>query len=627
MPAPNAQSMPSAPAATATASVAPSAHASAMPEGAVGYVVGEVRTDAFAFVSHVDAVPPRLEYVVLRGVAERVGDQVRTVDVLAQVTRLSVSNRLLAPSLSFAEVEAILRRLGASPPIVMGEATVLGYLDAGSNSVRLPRGAALPGMAVERAPDALLTAFFNRGRGEGIAIGHLINRPAVPVNLDPNGLNRHLAVIAQTGAGKSYTVGVVLEQLLELGASIIVLDPNSDYVLLRRTPERAPTPFAERVTVYRLPLDQQHRITDEEIGGVTPLTVQFSKLTMEEICEMAGIGEGWANVRKGLQSGLDRLRGDYTPEQLVRALEDVVASAGPGAGADEPRPRESWLPGDDGAPSAGLDDLGALDDLSFDALFGDPGAREPRRAAPPERGRAASADAAFGAGKAIKYIEALARLPFWGHRDVPIDDLVRPMRLSAIDLAGVDRRVMDFIAAKILHEVWLRATRGGLGRPVFIVLEEAHNLVPSGQSDGRAGWIIRRIAAEGRKFGVFLVLITQRPGRVHADTLSQCGSQIIMRLTNPDDQNAVRRAAESVSEALLGDLPGLNIGEAVALGPLVRVPVMVRVSGRRSKEGGSDFDIARALEAARAQAVTERYIAADAAERAARPRTERREEL
>lgn len=600
------------------------------PEGAVGFVVGEVRTDAFAFVSHVDAVPPRLEYVVLRGVSERVGTELRTVDVLAQVTRLSVSNRLLAPSLSFAEVEAILRRLGASPPIVMGEATVLGYLDAESQSVRLPRGAALPGMAVERAPDALLSAFFNRGRDEGIALGHLINRPAVPVRLDPNGLNRHLAVIAQTGAGKSYTVGVVLEQLLELGGSIVVLDPNSDYVLLRRTPERSATPFAERVSVYRLPLDQRHRITDEEIGGVTELTVQFSRLTTEEICEMAGIDSGWANVRKGLQSGLDTLRGDYTPAQLVRALEDLAEGAGGmGRGRGEAPPRESWL-GDDAADAGAalepIDPLGDLDDLSFDALFGDPAEREPRPA--PRGGRTPSADAAFGAQKAVKYIEALARLPFWGHRDVPIDDLVRPMRLSAIDLAGVDRRVMDFIAAKILHEIWLRATRGGLGRPVFVVLEEAHNLVPSGRDEGgRAGRIIRRIAAEGRKFGVFLVLVTQRPGRVHADTLSQCGSQIIMRLTNPDDQSAVRRAAESVSEALLGDLPGLNVGEAVALGPMVRVPVMVRVGGRRSREGGSDFDIARALEAARAQAVTERYVDADAAARAARPRSERREEL
>lgn len=603
--------------------------ASDIPAGAVGYVVGEVRTDTFAFVSHVDAVPPRLEYVVLRGVAERVGGAVRTVDVLAQVTRLSVSNRLLAPSLSFAEVEAILRRLGASPPIVMGEATVLGYLDPESNSVRLPRGAALPGMAVERAPDELLTAFFNRGRGEGIAIGHLINRPAVPVHLDPNGLNRHLAVIAQTGAGKSYTVGVILEQLLELGGSIIVLDPNSDYVLLRRTPERTPTSFAERVAVYRLPLDQTHRISDQEIGGVTPLTVQFSRLSTEEVCEMAGIDEGWANIRKGLQSGLDMLRGDYTPAQLIAALEEIVDGADRGAARAEPPARESWLPesGADAFEPIDPNDASALDDLSFDALFGDAERREPRPAPRAGRGRATSPDAAFGAQKAIKYVEALARLPFWGHRDVPIDDLVRPMRLSAIDLAGVDRRVMDFIAAKILHEVWLRATRGNLGRPVFLVLEEAHNLVPSGQGGGRASRIIRRIAAEGRKFGVFLVLITQRPGRVHADTLSQCGSQIIMRLTNPDDQSAVRRAAESVSEALLGDLPGLNIGEAVALGPLVRVPVMVRVSGRRSKEGGSDFDIARALEAARAQAVTERYIADDTAARAARPRTERREEL
>jgi DNA helicase HerA-like ATPase len=604
---------------------------------AVGYVVGEVRTDEFTFVTNPDLAPPRLEYIVLRGVRERVGDEVRQVDVLAQVASLSVNSRLLSPSMNYHEVEAILRRLGASPPVVVGQAKVLGYLDG--KAVRLPRGAAMPGAEVERAPDGLLRRFFSQNVESGIQIGALINRPEVDVQLHPNGLRRHLAVIAQTGAGKSYTVGVVLEKLLQLGGTVVVFDPNSDYVLLRRTPDGGETPFAERVQVYRLPSEQQSRIADEEIGETRRLTVQFSKLEMDEICNLAGIPESYANIRKAVKTAYDTLDAtgrDFTPRQLLDELERIAAFGGYGAGL--------------GAGPNGHDDHASLfgyeefvedeppppDGGELEDYFGSEEERA-RRAERAERRRPSPADnepakpptpdAIAGASKALKYIEWLASLDIWGFDDVPMDDILRPMSLSAVDLAGSDRKIADFVVTKLVSEIWRQATRYGLERPVFLVLEEAHNFVPSGQDQGQAGTWLKRIASEGRKFGIFLVLVTQRPYRVHQDTLSQCGSQIIMRLTNPEDQNAVRRASESISEGLLSDLPGLNIGEAVVLGPLVRVPVMVRVGQRESREGGSDIDIVAKLEAARADVGIDRIRRAHEADRVARGRSAWREDV
>jgi DNA helicase HerA-like ATPase len=87
----------------------------------------------------------------------------------------------------------------------------------------------------------------------------------------------------------------------------------------------------------------------------------------------------------------------------------------------------------------------------------------------------------------------------------------------------------------------------------------------------------------------------------------------------------VRAASESISEGLLADLPGLNVGEAVVLGPLVRVPVMVRVGKRLSQEGGSDVDVVAALERARQEVKVEDMAAKAKAERPAR--TERQEEV
>jgi DNA helicase HerA-like ATPase len=172
------------------------------------------------------------------------------------------------------------------------------------------------------------------------------------------------------------------------------------------------------------------------------------------------------------------------------------------------------------------------------------------------------------------------------------------MHMSIIDLAGLQRRVSAYIVSKTLEDIWSRAVTGDLDFPIFVVLEEAHNFAPGGDRAASSA-IIERIAAEGRKFGIFLTVITQRPNKINSNVLSQCNSQIIMRLTNPDDMSAVRRSSEGLSEELFQDLPGLNRGEAIIVGELTKVPTMVKVTGRQSGEGGSDIDIVGALERAR----------------------------
>ncbi|MCS6788682.1 MAG: ATP-binding protein, partial [Aigarchaeota archaeon] len=120
-----------------------------------------------------------------------------------------------------------------------------------------------------------------------------------------------------------------------------------------------------------------------------------------------------------------------------------------------------------------------------------------------------------------------------------------------------------------------------------------------------SGEVIKRIAAEGRKFGVFLILITQRPSKIHPDVLSQCNSQAIMRITNPVDQKAVMEASERLGEELMEDLPGLEGGEAIVVGDVVSLPVVIRVRRRLSLEGGADIDVSGLLEEALREAARE----------------------
>lgn len=604
----------------------------------VGYVVGEVRTDEFTFVTNREIAPPRLEYIVVQ-----VQDPERAIqyDVLAQVTKLAVSSRLLDTSLSYNEVAQILNRISTSQPIIVGTAQVLGYLDG--RTVRYPRHATMPGNPVTQAPDDLLKRFFSQDVESGIDIGSLINRDNVNVLLNPNGLRRHMAVIAQTGAGKSYTVGVILEKLLQLGGSIVIFDPNSDYVKMRRDESMRVTPFADRVEVYRMPTNQKGRISDDEIGGAKKFTMKFSALEVEEICAMTGIPEASTNIRKALQTAHDNLRGrDYAPHEFLREIERIAAAGGGSDAGGEWMPRGPERKRSDQESLPEMQDFhrAAYAKANLDVDWEDFGVDasddvETPIVAPPrseknngDGGKSLSLDAIAGAQKAIKYVERLTRVDIWGFEQVPIQDLLRPMNLAVIDLAGVDSWITEFVVDKVLRDLWGEATTNGLPRPVFFVLEEAHNFVPGGQgAKSQAAHIIKRIASEGRKFGLFLVLVTQRPYKIHGDTLSQCNSQIIMRLTNPQDQLAIKQSSEGISEGLLADLPGLNVGEAVILGPIVRVPVMVRIGHRLSAQGGNDIDVVKALEDARSAVVIDKRERQVKQERAQTKKTEWLEEL
>ncbi len=554
-----------------------------------GFIVGETSPLEFAFVSSRELLPPRLEYLVVPGVEEKGsvdfnsdGTVSTHIDILAQVVEIGIDSAVLSDRLTYDETMAILRGSYAPQPKMFGRARVIGYLAKGV--VRVPRCAAIPGSTVYIASDSLLQQFFSVDVTAGVQIGSLINRPNVPVLLDPNGLRRHLAVIAQTGAGKSYLAGKFFESLLQQGATILVFDPNSDYVQLRKQTgqEDRPyhsaekTPFANDILIYRIPGIQGRRFPDALIGDVRSFTVRFAELNHDEVADLAGISERASNQRKAIERACEQLQkegADYRPDELISALKDIASRS---------NEREE-TPDQDTAQE---EELGS----------------EERRAA----------------RKAAQYIEDLRRFPIWDYHDVNIQELLQPQRLTVLDLAGADKVVAAYAAERILREVWKRAITGQLHHPLFIVLEEAHNLIPAnGQT--RASRIINTVAAEGRKFRVFLTLITQRPSKINQDALSQCSSQIIMQLTNPDDQRAVQRASEAISAELLDDLPGLNKGEAIVLGQLTRIPVMVRITGRASAEGGSDVDIVDELKRAR-QDVNAARLAAKFRSQAVAPR-------
>ena len=132
-----------------------------------------------------------------------------------------------------------------------------------------------------------------------------------------------------------------------------------------------------------------------------------------------------------------------------------------------------------------------------------------------------------------------------------------------------------------------------------MVLEEAHNFIPGNaltEAEKRCTTVIKKIAQEGRKFGVGLVLISQRPSRLDETTLSMCNSFVIMRMVNPADQNFVRRVMETLGEDDARMLPDLDKGEAILSGQMINFPVLVKMKPPMSREEHTEENAFEALE-------------------------------
>jgi DNA helicase HerA-like ATPase len=189
---------------------------------------------------------------------------------------------------------------------------------------------------------------------------------------------------------------------------------------------------------------------------------------------------------------------------------------------------------------------------------------------------------------------------FHDFENMELDELFKPGQCTVVQLNEVDRREQQVIVATLLRRVYqarmdttkhksARGDRNYIPYPVFCLLEEAHNYAPA-NADAVSSDVLKTILSEGRKFGVSVGLITQRPGKLDSDVLSQCMTQCIMRITNPIDQNRIAESVESMGRDLLKELPSLSKGQVIVSGASVNTPVLLRVRSRITRHGGTDLD-------------------------------------
>ena len=484
-------------------------------ESEIGYVVGDNTSEMFRFVIAEDAEVRKWEYVYVtisgKTVLGRVERTISKSDLLNDSMDFNSVARYVESDLNYAVNVCLARTLGS---VV-------------KHDLELSRDFIRPGTAVYRATSSMLEDIFGYGTEEGLNIGYLADRPDVHVSVDVRGMRRHVAIVAQTGAGKSHTAGVLMEELLRKGASIIVLDPHADYVLMRRT--SSGSFYNGSIKVFRTPLSTG-RYDSSQKGIVDEFTLRFSDLEADDISEIMGIKESWTNLRKSVETTVKNMHGK-------RDFDDFVKTA------------ESLEPED------------------YHRIAG-----------------------------RIRLLTKVKSI--FSDRTTGLSDYLAPGMMSILDLSGMDQFLAGYFSYRVLDEIYDSKVTSTYQFPVFVFIEEAHNFVPPG-SQAQIAQIIKKIASEGRKFGIFLVVITQRPGKIDQDVLSQCNSEIILRITNPLDQRAILESGEAISQAVIDDLPSLNVGEAILVGQFVKVPVNVRIRERESMEGGGDIDVVDMLRRAR----------------------------
>ena len=377
-------------------------------------------------------------------------------------------------------------------------------------------------VTVRPASGAQVRAWLERSARPGakLRLGELASLTDVPCLADAGGFNRHTFLCGQSGSGKTYSLGVILERLLtETDLRLVILDPNSDFVRLGTVRGGTDPALAER---YR-----------QAAQGVTVLSAGASGERRLRIHA--------AEIDPATQAGVLRL--------------DPIAD------------REEY------AVLAGL--LERQDRSALESLSDPEGPAESRRLGLRVRNLGVDRFTVWAPDEAGSVLDAV-------HDD-------ESARCVVIDLGSLpSREEQSLIAAAVLGDLWRRRHER---KPVLIVIDEAHNVCPADPPDqltAQAAEHAIRIAAEGRKFGLYLLVSTQRPQKIAENVLSQADNLVLMRLNSLADTAFTREVFSFVPPSLIDRAVTFRQGEALIAGKISPQPALLRFGARISEEGGAD---------------------------------------
>ncbi len=529
----------------------------------IGYVV-DVQGNLFMATlvedeqGYVPAITIGDEDVLVGQLGSYVAIKQNDVHLIAIVTRMTEQESLASPSIETPGDDAarlpFAKRIARLTPV--GSVLANGQFERGVTQYPTT------GAEVHAIGSPEISKMFDRFQSKGLAVGTLASHPSLRVCLDPTNLfGRHSAIVGQTGAGKSWTVASLVQKTVAVmpKAHIIILDLHGEYCWARA--------------------EKRHFAFDDAVVrhvDARELEIPYWLMTYAELCDLlidqtdysahnqtAVFKEVLGILRNAEGKKLELVRTTLdTPVYfdllaLRKSVEDrngLVTSESTG------RPIKGPLTGSFDNFLMRLDSK--LNDARYDFLL-----------KPKSRNSSASLSGllrdfvGLGSKKAAVTVIDLSSVPFD----------VRPTVA-----AQIGRLAFEF-------NYWNPQYREF---PILLICEEAHAYIPRVVGSQFAGSrkSMERIAKEGRKYGVGLAVVSQRPHEVSETVLSQCGTFICLRITNPEDQSYIRSLVPESEGDLVSVLAGLARGEALVLGEAVPLPTRVQFDRPSPVPNSDDVD-------------------------------------
>ncbi len=397
---------------------------------------------------------------------------------------------------------------------------IIGYVDKKDGKVKSLRIPLEPNSEVFLAELTLIQKVIClENDATGAYLGKLDGKD-LNVHLDLKKLlTKHLAVLAKSGSGKSYSVGVLLEEIIDKNVPLLIIDPHGEYSSLK------------------YPNEEESEIKQMVNFNISPKGYQIQEYSDTKI-----------NIRaKPL-----KLPENLSNEEIIKIIPQKLSN----------------------------NQLGLLYNAINNSTSRDFA----------ELILNLQAEESSNKWQVIAALEQLIKLDLFSASPTPYHEMIRSGIASIINLRGINPEIQEIIVYKLTKDLFELRKQNKIP-PFFLVLEEAHNFCPERSfGEKTCSKIIRTVASEGRKFGLGLCVISQRPARVDKSVISQCTTQIILKLTNPNDLKAVSNSVEGITNNTEKEIQNLSIGTALVTG-ITDVPLFVNVRPRRSQHGGHTISI------------------------------------
>lgn len=431
-------------------------------------------------------------------------------------------------------------------------------------------------------PKDMEIIYSSTQNNRSITVGHIAASSGVSGNLDIGKfVTRHTCIVGSTGSGKSNCVSVILNQIASANfpsSRVIVIDPHGEYssavgnngYVFRVNPRIHTDERKLFVPFWALPFEELKSIL---FGGLPPNAEAAirDEIVIQKQKSMARIDVNCPPQVIGSDSPVP-----FSIKQLWFELDTFERQT-----FNLPQGQNPCNPNKVGNANTLISNEFPPAALGAAAPFKNPQPRNITRQLELLKSRLLDSRFNFILNPGNEYTPDLE-----GNTTKDLSDLVaswvgHDKCISVLDISGLPTEVLEIIVGTLLRLIYdslfwsFDLPVSGRNQPLLIVLEEAHLFLPNGQ-DSSAHRSVSRIAKEGRKYGVGLCVVSQRPSEIDTTVLSQCGTMVALRLSNAADRSRVQSAMPDDLGALANLLPALRTGEGLALGEAMPIPSRIQ---------------------------------------------------